>query len=236
MNNIKSIIIEDEPHAQKLLEKYILDSSFPFEIVGVSDNIEDGEKIIRQLMPQVVFLDIRIKNKTGFDLLNRLQDLDFYTIFVTSYIEYALQAIKNDAFEYILKPIDTDELNTALEKVSNILEKTHQIKLKNQRLEIKSQRSCYYINKQNIIGLKAAGSYTEILTKSKNYTISKNLSQTLKEIDESIFFRTHNSFAINLNEVLEYVYETNLILMKNKMEFPLAHRRKEEFQKIMKSL
>ncbi len=235
---ISSVIVEDEIHAQKLLEKHIIDSNYPFEIVGIAGDIQEAELIVRSTLPKVVFLDIRIKNKTGFDLLNRLTDLDFYTIFVTSYVEYALQAIKNNAFDYILKPIDTDDLNIALGKVVDVLsnkDNIHQFKSQNQRLEIKSQRGCYYINKKEIIAIKAAGSYTEIITRDKTYTLSKNLSQTLNEIDEDYFFRTHNSYAINLIKVKEYISQTNQIRMKNKMLFPLAHRRKEDFFKMMKN-
>lgn len=236
---IKALIIDDEPHAQKLLAKLITDSPSNISIVGTASTVNEAFEMINLLKPEIIFLDIQIKDKTGFDLLDKIDQANFYTIFVTSHMEYALEAIKNDAFDYLLKPIDEDELNAALLKVEKLIHSSYDynsISSNSNRLEIRSQKGFTYIDKKNIIALKASGSYVEILTKDKSYILSKNLSFVLRSFEGVSFFRAHNSFAINLKEVVQYIFETNTIHMSNGLEIPLAHRRKDDFMQVMKKV
>src|SRR5690606_12546185 len=116
MNVLKVVIIDDEKKSRESLKNLLMEYCTDVSIVGMADTVEKGLDIIRQAHPQLVFLDIEMQSSTGFDLLKKVNKLNFEVIFTTAYEQYALKAIKFSALDYLLKPIDVSELRQAIDK------------------------------------------------------------------------------------------------------------------------
>ncbi len=202
---IKSIIIDDEianiKNLNVLLNKYCPEIT----IVNTSDNIYDAEKIIRADKPDLIFLDIRLKEKTAFDLLPNIQDILFEVIFVTAYDEYGIQAIKFAALDYILKPINIKELQTAVAKAvlkikSN--QQNSQIQFlidqlqpaqPSRKIALPMQSEIRYVNIDEIIRCKADNTYTTFHLTNETIIISKSLKEYTDLLTPYGFIRTHQA-------------------------------------------
>ena len=114
--NLKAIIVEDEKHSRETLKSLLEEFCVGIEVVGTAGSVLEAVKVISSLRPDVVFLDIELQTGTGFDVLNQLQDLNFEVIFTTAFEQYAIKAVKFSSLDYLLKPIDLEELHNAIEK------------------------------------------------------------------------------------------------------------------------
>ena len=242
----KVIIIDDEAKGRLALRQKLTDYCPEVEVVAEADNGPEGIFLIEHHKPRIVFLDIEMPRMNGFDMLNEMEDKNFHIIFTTAYDHYAIKAIKFAAFDYLLKPIDIEELKMAIAKIDEKKnEQTkNQIELMQQninhpkkllhKLAIPTLEGLFFYNINDVVHLEANSNYTNIYFSNKTKIIA---SRTLKDFEEllpdNIFFRTHHSHLINLNYIKRYIRgDGGQIELQNGDYVEVARRKKEEFLKI----
>lgn len=241
---IKAVIIEDEQRnihmLQQMLEKYCPS----VEILGAADSVDSGFSIIKSLSPELVFLDIEIVGGNAFSLLNKLQPINFEIIFITAYDSYAITAIKYSALDYILKPVNIDELIAAVDKanhrlhtseinklVTNLLSNSMQARKENFSLALLTNKGYEIFAAHEIIRCEAdsRGAYF-YLTRNRKLFADKTLREYEDILPDSIFFRAHTTHLINIEHIKRYRKEKNIVVeMSDGSEVPVAIRRKNEF-------
>jgi len=215
---IKAIIIDDEIHCRKTLGMLLKEYCPGVEVIEQCGEAESGLEAIRRLNPDLVFLDIEIPNMNGFEMLEKVPEINFEIIFTTSYDQYAIKAIRFSALDYLLKPIDREELQKAVQKVIQrlqhplpqqleiLLQKLHQPASPVQKIALPTMEGLQMIAVNSIISCASDSNYTIFMLKDKQKII---VSRPLKEIEEILevysFFRVHNCHLVNLNEIEKYV-------------------------------
>jgi two-component system LytT family response regulator len=242
---IKTIIIDDENSASEFLEK-MLHRYFPnkFYVCGLSESIDDAIIAIETYQPALVFLDIQMPNKNGFELFKEVKEINFEVIFTTAHSEYAIEAIKRSALDYLLKPINYIDLLGAVTRYENKSKKESQEKQFNVLLEnidtgdvahkkmaISTETGIEFVKFNSIIYLEAQKYYTKINLLDGTSIIA---SKTLKSFDEllpsELFFRIHKSYLINMNFVKRfYKIDDFLVELTSGEKLPLSYRKKNEF-------
>ena len=236
---LKTVLVDDEINALEALEwklnRYVKD----LQITKCNSPVKAIE-IIEKEKPDLVFLDIDMPEMDGFSMLKQLSNINFDLIFTTAHDEFALKAIKVSAIDYLLKPVDKDELITAVEKVresrkDNALEdKLHllfnNINGKNDKISIAADGKIYLLDKDDVIMLKSDKSYTTIfMVNDKKIVVSKTLKEVEKKFEYSEFFRVHNSYLINVNHVKEYLKSMGgELIMSNGMSASISRNKKNE--------
>jgi len=238
--NIRTLIIDDENNARKAI-KGMLSYNFPeIEIVGEADGVFEGLKAIKELSPDLVFLDIRMGDGTGIDLLQRLDEINFSLIFLTAYDEYALKAFKYSATDYLLKPIDIDDLTNAIEKVKKNMHRPEidmqalidSLKSTNnteEKIVLKTSESIHLVKVSTIIRCEASGNYTQFYFENrKPIMVSKPLKEFETLLPEAVFFRPHQSHLININKI-DHIKKTDgfQVIMTDSSNVPVATRKKD---------
>jgi two-component system LytT family response regulator len=246
---LKAILIDDELHCLETL-RYELGANCPeVEIIATAMSGHEGVSMIQSLKPDLVFLDIEMPRMSGFEMLSLLGPLNVAVIFVTAYDQYALQAFRCAAADYLLKPVMSDQLKEA---VGRVLSKTDSAPdtrmqleallynlrdgMKAPRVALPSGKGMDWVEAADIIYCKADSNYTHvILANSKKYT----LSRTLKEVEEMFghldFFRIHQSYLINFRHLQQYLRDDGgYVVMQGGTRISIAKRRKEEFLAKMK--
>jgi len=239
---IKVIIIDDERRGitalQKLLEKYCEHIT----VIATADNISEGEKIIRNLQPHVVFLDIEMPGGDGFKLLEAFEKIDFEVIFVTAFQEYAIKAIKFLASDYLLKPVKISELQETIRKVRGNLVKRQPKQITRSssdnnsnsfnKLILTTLEGYYPVSLEEITYCRADDSYTHFyMQNGKHYIVSRQLKEFEQTLSAYNFFRIHKSFLVNMNHI-ELINKADggiTVVMNNKDELPVSFRKKDEF-------
>ena len=244
---ITAIIIDDEAKGRLALREKILAYCQQVKIVAEAANGQEGLALIQQHKPQLVFLDIEMPKMNGFEMLNALPEKNFHIIFTTAYDQYAIKAIKYAAFDYLLKPIDIEELKATVEKIeqkegyqtqrqAELLKQNIQHPKKQlNKLAIPTLEGLLFFDINDIIHLEAHSNYTFIhfLGKSK-ITASKTLKEFEEILPEAIFFRTHHSHLINLNHIKRYIKgDGGQIELQNGNYVDVSRRKKEAFLKII---
>lgn len=251
---IKAIIIEDELVAQEVLTSLIeLSFQDKIDIQGHAQTVKEGIDLIQTLKPDLVFLDIELTYATGFDLLEQLDQWDFQLIFCTAYDQYAIKAFKFSAIDYLLKPIDPDELEAAVNRaLSKIGEENHQLQslMDNRKithpekkwLPVHSRSEVTLIRIEEIIRIESDGSYSDFFLEAKpgkrrtKLTASKKIGEYEEILTECGFFRTHNSHLINLSFLERYTKAEAMIHLSDGAQVPLARSRKGAFEAYLASL
>lgn len=245
---ITALIIDDEADGRDAL-KLALEKYCPeVEIKGICESPEQGLQAIKDIKPDLVFLDVQMPHMSGFDVLQQVSPVTFEVIFVSAHDQYAIKAIKFSALDYLLKPVDVDDLIHALRKVTDRMHNksnTHQYQSmlhniqyrseKIKKLAVPSLDGIDLFDTDDIIFCKAEGSYTTLFLKNKQ---SKLTSRSLKDFEnflvESGFCRVHNSFLINLKHVRRYVKgEGGYAILSEGHHVDISRRKKEEFLKLL---
>lgn len=244
MNRLITVIIDDEQDAVDFISSIITEYCPGLEVKGKANNVKTGIETIKDIKPDLVFLDVEMPNGTGFDLLTHFPDKTFDVIFITAFNHYAIKAIKFSAVDYILKPININEFIESVEKVINkrknnplagkenieaLLENirtTHPT-----RLVIPTSDGREYLNPQDIIRIEADRSYSWFfLTGKRKILVSKHLKEFQDLLSDRNFFRPHNSHLINLDYVKKYVrLDGGYIEMSDGSQVPVARNRKDLF-------
>ena len=244
MTKLKAIIIDDESDArdalQMSLERYCPD----VEVISSCENPEEGIEQIKKHKPDLVFLDVQMPHMTGFDVLNELVEYDLKIIFVTAHDKYAIKAIRFSALDYLLKPVEAEELQQAVRramqkqnetenkfKVKSFVDNIHSQNERLGKLSIPTLEGLLFIDIHEIIFCKADDNYTEIILKSKEKIV---VSKTLKDVEEMLegysFFRIHQSHLINLKFIQRYVKgDGGYVVMKDGTSLDVSRRKKDEF-------
>jgi len=235
---MKALIVEDKAYIRKGLLNLLQLIEAEVEVIGECESVKEAVIVVNACKPELIFLDINLTDGTAFDFLAQTENLDFKIIFITAYEEYALQALKFGAVDYLLKPVDIDELETALQKVTelSIAAQKKQINTVKQlwnnegdQLILSLQDSFQVIDLNELMFCESDKGYTTFYcSNDKKYMVSK----TLKEFEERLlatnFTRPHQSFMVNLNFIDKYD-KSGLIHLKNGKEIPVSSRKKEAF-------
>lgn len=230
---IKIIHIDDEKLARDGF-KCIIEDYFPeIDLIGQAGNALEGIKLINQLSPDIVFLDVSMPGGSGFDMLESLPTMNFKLVFLTAYSEYAINAIKKGAFDYLLKPIDEEELQRVFEKHTHSANK---ISTKS-KLYINTQNSLEIVSIHEILYLKSDNNYTYITLANSNPILSsKSLSHYEKMLPEDIFYKVHQSFIVNKTKVKRIIKEDNgILVMIDNSQIPVSRRNKAEVSQLFKN-
>ncbi len=210
--NINAIIVEDEAISRDILRNYIKKYCPNVTVLGEAGDIEEGYKLIQEYNPDLVFLDVEMPYGNAFDLLEKIEDRTFETIFVTAYDHYAIEALNNQASYYLLKPISIDDLIVAVNHVTQIKEKETQLEntvltpkeVKSGKITIPTQDGFEVIDVSDIFYCKADDNYTEIYLENTKKLVSKTLKFIEETLKEYSFARIHKSYLVNVNAVVKY--------------------------------
>jgi two-component system, LytTR family, response regulator len=246
MSKTKVILIDDESDARFLLRK-MLESHYPdtIEIIAEADGVETGLKCLRENEVDLVFLDVQMRDGNGFDLLQKLEHVNFEVIFVTAYDKFAVKAFEFSAFGYLMKPIRTSELQRLVEtfqkrqvqadgndKRIKVLIENYGDERKIMKLVISNMEGFKVMEIENIIRLEGDGNYTRfIMSNNLKETASKNLGVYEDLLNDYGFFRSHQSTLINLRHVTGFLKNNDMIEMSDGEKVKLSRYRKTDFVK-----
>jgi two-component system LytT family response regulator len=243
MEKYIAYIVDDEEHCTITLSKLLEWTSPNIIVEKIFNNPVEALAAIRDKSPDILFLDIEMPEMNGFDLLQEIPNPEFQLIFITAYDEFAIEAIKVNALAYLLKPIDEDSLVVAINKTienmtsnrqqENILALFNTIKAHNthlKRVAIPTMEGLEFLELDDIMFCAAEGNYTKIVLKdAKPIIVSKSLKQVQEIIDHPQFFRTHNSFLVNLLFVKKYLKgKGGQLVLKDDTIIPVSRTKKEE--------
>lgn len=231
-----TIAIIDDEAINRLVVKKIIQRHCPdLEIIVEEGLINEAINKINEHKPDVIFLDIELKNGTGFDILNQL----LYkpkVIFTTAYSEYALQALKLHAFDYVLKPIDEQELVESVKRLKELYKLTsgNERKAETGMFSYTTNSGKSIINIRDIIYFESSGSYTFLYTINEKIILSKNIGEIEKDIDATLFFRTHHSYLVNTTKIKSIdVKRSGEVTLLNDDKVPISQRKVKDFLMVM---
>jgi two-component system LytT family response regulator len=243
---INAIVIDDEPYACQALIRLLEKHCPSVNVTGFTHSPLEAEALVQAQQPQLVFLDVEMPHMNGFDLLEKLSPASFKVIFTTSYDQYAIKAIRFSALDYLLKPVDPQELKAAVEKAGNVLSQSAlpaQLELLinqwkkpttlSNRLALPTLDGLQVIAVDIILYCMASSNYTTIVLKDQPKLV---VSRTLKEIEEMLeeypFLRIHHSSLVNLLEIKKYIRgEGGSVLLSDGTEIDVSRSKKEELLK-----
>jgi two-component system LytT family response regulator len=243
---IKALIVEDKTGSIELL-KWLLQEHCPeINRIEIAMSVKEAIPLISSFQPDIIFLDIQMPHQSGFDLLKAVDNWNFEVIFTTAYNEFAIQAIRFSALDYLLKPVDAGDLKKAIErfKVKRIYAPAGEelyknfiqnVSNKNRRLALPGITDIKYVEVEDIVRLEADRNYTRFYFSDKKEFIA---SKTLKEYEELLdgcgFIRIHRTHLINSRYIKEYEREGTMVL-KDSTTVEVARRKKEQVVKFLKS-
>lgn len=246
---MKAVIIEDELQAIMALKQEIETNCPELILCGTASNVEDAFTLIMKERPELIFLDIQLKKGNGFDLLSKLENYGFKVIFTTAYSQYALQAIKISALDYLLKPVASEDLVKAVAKAKNSSQDHMQLQLKNfiqnqnlnpllKKIALQTSKGIYLYELEAIIRLEATGNYTTIYLKDeKKLTVAKTMRDFEDMLHTMGFVRIHHSHIINLSHLQSYMSKDGgYVIMENKTTLPVSKRKRSELLTLLNNL
>ena len=245
----KILIIDDEKPTREFIRRMLESFKLNAAIFIDGENVETGIKAIEEIQPDLVLLDIQMPDGNGFDVLRRTQFKNFDIIFITAFQEFAIQAIKFSALDYILKPIDMEELQNAVmraidakhqssdESQFSVLQNNIQPNQK-RKLVLKTMESIHVVDIENIIRCEADKNYTSFfLAEGKKILVSKTLKDYDTLLSGHSFFRAQQSHLININFIERYdKQDGGYVIMKDGASVPLSPAKKEQFFKLLENL
>lgn len=241
---IRTVLVDDEIDSIRVLEKLLETFCPEICIVGKADGVETALQVIRASRPNLIILDIEMTQGNAFDLLNQLQPIAFQVIFVTAFDNYAVRAFKYSAVDYLLKPVDIDDLRGAIERVSErtqekgmmekvkvLLDNVGSLSLSQQKMAVPTITGLMFVAIGDIIRFEAKGNYTVIfLSTGEQIMASRNIKEYEDMLPESIFCRIHNSHIINLRNIQKYNKgRGGHVIMEDGSSIEVASRRRDEF-------
>jgi len=244
---ITTIIIDDEPKGRLALQQKLSAYCSNVQVLAEAANGKEALALIQQHHPQLIFLDIEMPVMNGFEMLNAIKEKNFQIIFTTAYDQYAIKAIKYAAFDYLLKPVDIEELKTAVANVGKVsakqLEKQVELMQQNMqqpkknfnKLAIPALDGLHFFALSNIIHLEAQSNYTIIyFLNHPKITASKTLKEFEELLPPETFFRLHHSHIINLQYIKRYIKgDGGQVELENGSYVDVSRRKKEEFLKVI---
>jgi len=248
---VRTIVIDEDKKAAEAIAKIINNDCNGFSVIGIANDVKKGVALINRHKPDLVTLDINLPDGTGFDILRKVEDIDFKLVFITTFEEHALKAIKFSAIDYILKPIDKLELIAAFRKVKAIFRKENNRVVPDtflsrisdkpnghKRIALKTSDDIHLVKVNEIIRCESEGSYTTFFFKGgKKLLVSKNLKEYEGLLSGYGFFRAHHSHLINCSFIQRFHKAGGgLIYMSDRSEIPVSVRKKEHLLKLFSEL
>lgn len=239
---LKAVIVDDEPKAIEGLTWELSNFSNDIEVIKTFSIPEEALLYLNKNTPDCLFLDIQMPTMDGFQFLEQLQLKDTAVIITTAYDEYAIKALKNEAIDYLLKPIDSDDLEDTILKIKKFRTKT----LNSQKFEdilinftnnnnkkkitINTDGKLLFLNIDEIIFVESDGNYSTIfLEHNQKIVVTKKLKEVNQILPEDHFFRIHNSYVINLGKIKEFLKTEGYVVMDSNHKIPVARQRKSDF-------
>lgn len=244
---MKCIIVDDDNNCIKALSGIIREYLPQLEITGTAQNIAAAVRLINAGEPDVVFLDVEIQSELGFDLFRFIPEPRFDVVFTTAHEKYAMKAIKSSCFDYLLKPIDTGELVSTInrlekekdarlsgrERASVLLDNVTGNERKVRKLAIPTRDEMIFIAADTIMYLEGDAKYTTlVLQNGQKYVSSKNIGEFEELLDEQLFFRCHRSWIVNLDCVVKFLKTDNQLVLKDNTLIDVSTRKKDDFLKL----
>lgn len=242
---IKVLIIDDEQHAINAITNHLK----PYEnynICGIAKTVEEAVELTKKTQPNLVFLDIVLGSKTGFDYLKAFNgNIDFNVIFTTAHNKYAAKAFDYSALHYILKPITVERFKEAIKRVSQTIsqkEKLNKLKILEHNLKatnnhkfihLSTSEGYFNIETKHILFIKSDSNYSSFfLTGNRKITISKTLKHYTEILKDTHFYKVHKSYLINIEQIKSYSRKKGVLIMNNDATIPVAIRKQKEFVRI----
>lgn len=237
--NLKAILVEDEANSREILRNYLGKYCPKVNLIGEAASIKEALEIIENNDLDLVFLDIEMPFGNAFDLLEKVPDRNFETVFVTAYNHYAKDALNSHAAYYLMKPINIDELIKAVAYVEEVKEKENKLQEKvlnsntrgiEGKLTLPQQDGFQVLNISDILYCKADDNYTEIYLENKKILVSKTLKYFEKALSDFPFARVHKSYLVNVNEVVKYRKgKGGSVIISNGKELLVSASKKKDF-------
>lgn len=233
MQSTKAIIVDDELNAIKTLEWELNELDLLVEILGKFTDVSEAIRFLAHNSNHIdlVFLDIHMPTMNGFEFLERFTGRGFEVIFVTAYDDYAIKAIKESALDYILKPVEPDELRQALKKVQakrfGNLQKYQPKDF--DKISIPSENKLILLDPQDILYCKSDGNYSKIHLLDDSLLIAKTLKFLENLLPSTLFYRIHQSYVVNLNHIEAFDRSSNYVRLSNQKELPVSRSKRSDF-------
>ncbi len=241
---IKTVVIDDETNGRNIIKSFVEKYCSGIEVTGEADSVASGIECIKEHNPDLVFLDIQMQDGTGFDLLEKLPKKSFKLIFVTSFDHYAIKAFKFSAVDYILKPVDPDQLIEAVEKVKAMspgetVESKIDVLISNinslEKIALPASDGIRFVKINDIVRCESDNNYTMFyLTGKEKILVSKTLKDYEALLSGSKFYRVHKSHLVNLKYIAKYVPgEGGYLILEDGSHVDVSRRKKEGLMKIL---
>jgi len=244
LNSLSCIILDDEPKNVQLLKKMLAAYCPQVQVLATESDPGKGLTLIREMSPQLLFLDIEMPHINGFEMLRQLEPVNFEVIFVTAYSHYAIEAFEHHAIGYLTKPINTEKLIAAVQAAAerieqksfsknlfSILESSSR-KTPDQKIPLSTTNGLVFVKLADIMYCESSGNYTTFYLSGNNKPIlvSRQLGEYEKLLPDTDFTRIHDKYIINLSYIKEYIKGSGGdVVLENGKEIPVASRRKEDF-------
>jgi two-component system LytT family response regulator len=244
---IRTLIVDDEENNRLRLARLISEHFPIIDVVGEADGVETGVQSIEKLRPELVLLDIKMGDGDAFDLLQKIDDIFFKIIFITAYEEYALRAFKYSALDYLLKPVTTEQLQSAFERVEKQLLADLNLQLsilqknldspKQKILVLKTSDKIYLVNIDEIVRCESDANYTRFFTSDGyKYLVSSSMIEYEGLLETHGFFRIHRSHIVNISFIKSLDRHNGYVILRDETSLPLSRRKKQELLDLLDNL
>ena len=244
---IKAIIVDDEANNQELISNLLSSYAENIQVVKTANSVETAYQAINEYQPDLIFLDIQMPDGTGFDLLKKFDKINFKVIFVTAHQEYAIEAFKYSALDYLLKPLSPANLIAAVKKVEESFNSEElNLKLKTllsnisepfknkKKIVLKTMERIYSVDINDIMRFESDGGYTKVyLVDGKRIMVSKTMKEFEDLLLEANFLRVHNSHIVNMNHLFCFEKTEGHVVMKDDSIVPVSNRKKEQLLELL---
>lgn len=239
---IHAVLIDDEPGCTETLTLLLRMHCPEIAVDAVCNSGEEGIEAIRKFRPEVVFLDIEMPRMNGFDMLEQFDKIFFHVVFTTAYNQFAIKAFRYSALNYLLKPIDPDDLKLTVKRIGelknvpyseqfDILMQNIRNNSKPQRIALSTGDGMIFVNTKEVMYCQSESNYTHVqLLNGEKYLLAKSLKEFEDTLPAENFFRIHNSYLVNLNEIRKFVRgDGGYVVMNDNTQITIARARREEF-------
>ena len=237
---IRALLVDDEQHARNLFKGIVKMAQLDVQVLGECDNLPDAVQFLNKNEIDVVFMDIDMPNYSGLQITDFFNPMNFRLVYVTAYGDHVIEALRKRAFDYLIKPIDADELRNCIDRINAEIQQGQNQSLRNQvsatdqQIAVHTLQGVDYIAISEIVYLEASSMYTSIYTTSDQQII---ISKPLKEFEflhEHGFYRTHRSFIVNTRKIKRFmVIEGTEVEIEGGTKIPVSRNRKEAFLRFL---
>ena len=239
---LKAVIIDDEPKAIQGLSWELSNFSDELEVIATFSEPEKALHYLKNTDLDCLFLDVEMPTMDGFQFLEKLEKKDFAVVITTAYNEYAIKALKKEAIDYLLKPIDSDDLRETIAKIKRYSSRTINTdkferillnfnnRLNNKKITINTDGKLVFLEPDDILYAESDGNYSTLyLLNNKKIVLTKKLKEVSELLPSDHFFRIHNSYIINLNKIKEFIKTDGYVVLENGKRIPVSRQRKSDF-------